>query len=283
MKSLKRFSIVTLGIIALIGAIGYAQTDLSGNEILARVDEQSQFLSKGSMIITLQFDNQYADGTTSENRFAGLSKQVEGGEEYSLIYFVEPEDVSGTLFLSVKVSEGEGARTWLYLPWSEEQGILKELVAEKQKQSFAGSTFSYQDVGSREIVDKYDAELIGEDTLTVDGEEHVAYVLALTAKPDADTDYPGGKMWVDENTWLMLKNEDYNETGNLEKTMEVLKLGEFEGNATADQIIAKDVLEGSSTTITFWERRRPDEEISDDTFDAENLDSFDPTVYGLID
>ncbi|MCK4393234.1 outer membrane lipoprotein-sorting protein, partial [Candidatus Bipolaricaulota bacterium] len=79
------------------------------------------------------------------------------------------------------------------------------------------------------------------------------------------------------------KSEDYNETGNLEKTMEVLKLGEFEGSATAYQIIAKDVLEGSSTTITFWERRRPDEEISDDTFDAENLDSFDPTVYGLID
>ena len=264
----------------LIGTVGALAGDLSGNEILARVDEQSQFLSEGSMIIILQFDNQYADGTTSGNRFAGLSKQVEGGAEYSLIYFVEPEDVSGTLFLSVKVSEGEDARLWLYLP---ALGMSKELVAEEQEQSFAGSTFSYQEVGSREMVDKYDAELIGEETLTVDGEEHAAYVLALTAKPDADADYPGGKMWVDENTWLMLKSEDYNETGNLEKTMEVLKLGEFEGNATADQIIAKDVLEGSSTTITFWERRRPDEEISDDTFDAENLDSFDPTVYGLID
>jgi hypothetical protein len=252
--------------------------ELSGSEILTRVDQEAQFLGEGSMITTLQFENEYSDGTTSANRFASLSKQVEGGAKYSLIYFVEPEDVEGTIFLSVQPDPDEDSRMWLYLP---ALGMAKELVAEQQEQSFAGSTFSYQDVGSRDMEDKYDAELIGEETLVVGDESRLVYVLALTAKPDTDTDYPTAKMWVDKEGFFMLRTENYNAEGNLERMMEVTKLGEFDGKVTADQMIASNVLDGSSTTITFLERVRPEEELSDSAFDPENLASFDPTIYGL--
>lgn len=262
----------------LIGTVGALAGDLSGNEILARVDQQAQFLSEGSMIVFLQFDNQYADGTTAANRFASLSKKVSVGSESSLIYFLEPGDVQGTIFLSLKPDPNEDARMWLYLP---ALGMAKELVAEQQKQSFAGSTFSYKDVGSREMGDKYDAQLSGEDTVTIDGEDHSVYVLALTAKPDSDADYPTGKMWVDKEGFIMLKSEDYNESGNLERSVEVAKLGGFEGEVTADQMVSTNVLGGSSTTITFLERKRPEGEFFEDLFDPENLASFDPDEYGF--
>lgn len=167
---------------------------------------------------------------------------------------------------------------WLYLP---ALGMAKELVAEQQEQSFAGSTFSYKDVGSREMGDKYNAQLSSEDTVTIDGEDHSVYVLALTAKPDSDADYPTGKMWVDKEGFIMLKSEDYNESGNLELSMEVAKLGEFEGEVIADQMVSTNVLDGSSTTITFLERKRPEGEFSEDLFDPENLASFDPAEYGF--
>ena len=79
----------------------------------------------------------------------------------------------------------------------------------------------------------------------------------------------------------MLRTENYNAEGNLEWMMEVTKLGEFEGKVTVDQMIASNVLDESSTTITFLERVRPEEELSDSAFDPENLASFDPTIYGL--
>jgi hypothetical protein len=278
MKNKKLLLVALLALALLYGAVTVVGEELNGNEILTCVDQEAQFLSEGSMITTLQFENEYSDGTTSANRFASLSKQVEGGAKYSLIYFVEPEDVEGTIFLSVQPDPDEDSRMWLYLP---ALGMVKELVAEQQEQSFAGSTFSYQDVGSRDMEDKYDAELIGEETLVVGDESRLVYVLALTAKPDTDTDYPTAKMWVDKEGFFMLRTENYNAEGNLERMMEVTKLGEFEGKVTADQMIASNVLDGSSTTITFLERVRPEEELSDSAFDPENLASFDPTIYGL--
>jgi len=278
MKNKKLLSVALLTLALLWSVVAVMGEELSGSEILTRVDQEAQFLSEGSMITTLQFENEYGDGTTSANRFASLSKQMEGGAKYSLIYFVGPEDVEGTIFLSVKPGPDEDSRMWLYLP---ALGMSKELVAEQQEQSFAGSTFSYQDVGSRDMEDKYDAELIGEETLVLGDESRLVYILALTANPDADTDYPTAKMWIDKEGFLMLRTENYNAEGNLEWMMEVTKLGEFEGKVTADQMIASNVLDESSTTITFLERVRPEEELSDSAFDPENLTSFNPAIYGL--
>ncbi len=278
MKNKKLLSVALLTLALLCGVVTVMGEELSGSEILTRVDQEAQFLSEGSMITTLQFENGYSDGTTSANRFASLSKQVEGGAEYSLIYFVEPADDKGTIFLSVKPGPDEDSRMWLYLP---ALGMAKELVAEQQEQSFAGSTFSYQDVGSRDMEDKYDAELIREETLVVGDESRLVYVLALTASPDVEVDYPTAKMWVDKEGFLMLRTENYNAEGNLEWMMEVTKLGEFEGKVTADQMIASNVLDESSTTITFLERVRPEEGLPYSVFDSENLASFDPAIYGL--
>jgi hypothetical protein len=278
MKNKKLLLVALLTLTLLCGVVAVVGEELSGNEILTRVDQEAQFLSEGSMITTLQFEIEHGDGTTSAKCFGSLSKQVKGGAEYSLIYFVSPEDEEGTIFLSVKPDPDEDSRMWLYLP---ALGMVKELVAEQQEQSFAGSTFSYQDVGSRDMKDEYDAELIGEETLVVGDESRLVYVLALTARPDAEVDYPTAKMWIDKEGFFMLRTENYNAAGNLEWMMEVTKLGEFEGKVTADQMIASNVLDESSTTITFLTRVRPEGELSDSVFDSENLASFDPAIYGL--
>jgi outer membrane lipoprotein-sorting protein len=106
-------------------------------------------------------------------------------------------------------------------------------------------------------------------------------VLNLTAKPDADVDYPTQKLWVSKDFWTSLKGESYNEDGKLEITMEVVKLGEFEGNVVADEMFSKNVIEGNSTRMIFLERKRPASEFPDSVFDADNLTTFDPAAYGL--
>jgi len=278
----KRVSLI-LGLVLLLGAlmvgtVSYSNGQLTGNDILKKVDDQHDVVRGGNLISMIRFDNVYSDGTTAYNTFGGLGKRVEGQPDKSLIYFKEPEDVAGTLFLSIK-PPGEDVRLWLYLP---ALGAVKELVSEEERSgSFAGSTFSYSEMGERGMSDDYNAELIGEDTITIGDESYPCYLLELTAKPDAEVDYPTGKMWMSKENWLMLKAEDYNDAGNLERTMEVLRLGEFEGNVVADQMVSKNVLDNSSTTISFLERRRPEGEIPDSVFDPDNLENFDPTAWGF--
>lgn len=275
----KSLLMVTILIVAaLLSAVGASAAELSGDDILARVDQQEQFLSEGSMITTLQFDNVYSDGTTSGNRLISLSKKGTGDAEYSLIYFVEPDDVAGTIFLSVKAAVDENTHMWLFLP---ALGMAKELVADQQEQSFAGSTFSYQDVGSRDFEGKYEAVLSGEESIAVGEESYDCYVIDLTAKPDSNAEYPFGKMWIEKENFIMLRSEDYDESGVLERTMTITGLGEFEGKVVADKMVSTNMIEKSSTTITFLARTRPEEDIPDSVFEASNLASFDPSAYGL--
>ncbi len=264
----------TLSVLLLAGGVGLAQ-DLTVDDILDRMEEESDTLAQGSMISKMRFDNLYSDGTTASNTFAGLSKPNK-----SLIYFIEPEDVEGTIFLTID-SEDEDAETrlWLYLPLLE---IPKELVSEEDRGgSFAGSSISNEDIGGDDQREDYDAVLIGEEALTVGEEERTAYVIESTAEPEVDKDIVRTVLWVDKEQFVMLKMEAYNDLDNLEQTLDVLALAEFEGHLIAEQMVARDVLEESETTITILERRRPAEEIPDEVFDYENLVSFDPTAWGF--
>ncbi|HDL84815.1 MAG TPA: outer membrane lipoprotein-sorting protein [Candidatus Acetothermia bacterium] len=263
--------------LVVIGAFGAMAAGLTGDEILQKVDAVASSISEGSLISVVQFENVYADGTSASNVFAGIGKKDKGKPEESLIYFKEPADVAGTIFLSVK-PQGKDARMWLYLP---ALGMTKEIVAKQQKQSFAGSTFSYKDMGNRSYADKYSAKLVGEETLTIGDEQRVCYVLDLTARPGADADAPTSKAWVDKESFLMLKSEDFNASGKMERTMDVLSLTKFEGHLLAGKMLATNVVDKSSTTITFIKRQRPKNEIPDSVFNPENLAMFDPATYDL--
>ncbi len=277
---MKKTSVIVLVVLAIavlmLGAVAYA-AGLTGDQILQKVDAHEVQVSGGSLITTIRFDNVYADGTSAYNVFGGLSKKAPGQPDKSLIYFEQPADVAGTIFLSVK-PVGKQAQMWLYLP---ALGMVKELVAEQQKQSFAGSTFSYKDIGSRTLADKFTAKITGDETVKIGDVTYDCYVLKLTAKPNADVEYPSGKVWIDKTSFLMLKSEDYSADGKLQRTMEVLKVGTFDGNIVADKMIATNVVDKSSTTITFIKRVRPAKAIPDSVFDPNNLAAFNPKEFGL--
>ena len=264
----------TLMALLLIGGAALAQ-DLTADDILDRMQIEGDVLAEGSMIMQMQFDNVYSDGTTASNTFAGLSKPNK-----SLMVFLEPEDVQGTIFLTLDPEEENAdTRLWLYLPLLD---IPKELVSEEARSgSFAGSSISYKDIGGGDQREDSDAVLIGEETITVGDESRIAFVIESTAKPDADKDIVRTVLWVDKESFVMLKMEAYNDLGSLEQTLNVIELGEFEGHLVVDGMHARDVLEESETTITFLERRRPADEIPDEVFDPETLASFDPAAWGL--
>jgi hypothetical protein len=258
----------------LVAVVGVLAVGLTADEILDRMDAEADAAAEGSLVATIRFENVYGDGTTASNLFGSLSKP-----NLSLIYFIEPDDVRGTILLTQEIEDGDDSRLWLYLPLL---GIPKELVSDEERGgSFAGSSLSYEDLGGRDDRDDFDAVVVGEEDLVIDDLTRTAYVIESTAKPGVDVDTPRSVLWVDSEFFIMLKAESYNDLGNLDSTVEILSLAEFEGRLTADVMLATDVSDDSSTTITFLERHRPDAEIPDEVFSEENLTAFDPTAWGF--
>ena len=270
-KKLARLGITLLSMIL----VAVAAAAFTADEILDMVDAEADALAEGSMVSTIRFENVYGDGTQGSNLFGSLSIP-----NRSLIYFIEPSDVAGTVFLTHESDEDDvDARLWLYLPFI---GISKELVSDDERGgSFAGSALSYSDLGDREGRADYDAVLLGEEDVVIGDQTRTAYKIESTAKPDADVDNPRAVIWVDTEFLIMLKMESYNDLGNLDTTMSVLVLGEFEGKLTADELLATDHSDGSTTTITILERRRPDEEIPVETFLPENIPAFNAALWGF--
>jgi hypothetical protein len=259
---------------ALIGWAAWAET---ADEILDRMEAESDALAEGSLVSTIRFDNVYGDGTSASNLFGSLSIP-----DYSLIYFIEPLDVAGTIFLTIESeNDDEDARLVLYLPFI---GQPKELVSDEERGgSFAGSALSYSDLADREGRADYDAVLLGEEDLEVGGQTRTAYKIESTAKPDVDADSLRSILWVDTEFLIMLKLESYNDLGNLDTSIEVLALGEFEDKLTADVMLATSHSDSSTTTITVLEQHRPSDDISPDVFLPENLAAFDAAIWGFAE
>ncbi len=230
-------AIVVVGL-ALGAMIGQGQS-LTGDQILVKVDERGEF-GTGGRITIAQFHILAKDGTQVDKEFAFFTKtNLPDQPDRLLAYFLEPELERGTIFLSIDpVDPAEKTKLFLFLP---ALGQVKELVSERDRNTgFAGSNIQQDSVGRSNYSDDYTAELAGEDTIL----GRPTYVLNLTAKPGADVDYPTGKMWVDQEEFIVLRQEGVRDDGKLEQVFEA-------------------------------------SDLPDEIFDPAALPSFDPSRFGV--
>jgi outer membrane lipoprotein-sorting protein len=270
--------LVTLFLFAL-GVSGFSANDLSGNEILKKVDKKSEMVTQGEMLSIINFDNLNADGTESSYKFGALARKKSGEPNFTLIYYLEPKFVRGSIFLTRDKKEG-GTDMWLFLS---ALGQVKKLSTSKQEGSFANSTLSYEEIGSRTMSDDYNAKIAAETKVQVDGQSVPAYKLSLTAKEEADPQYPEQTVWIGKDNWVLLRSENFNSEGQLKKKMELKELTTFEGNTVTKKLATTAVDTGASTTVTYVKRERPEKDIPGSVFQADNLKNFDPAKWGLTE
>lgn len=284
MKSVNRESIfvsIFLVIVLMfsVGVATIAAEDLSGNQILVKVDQKSENVTQGEMLSVIDFHNVNADGTESSYKFGALARKKSGEPNKTLIYYLKPKFVSGSIFLSKDTEEG-GTKMWLYLS---ALGQAKELSASKKESSFAGSTISFEEIGSWTMSEEYNAEIMEETTVQVGDQSVPSYKLNLTAKEGADPQYPKQTIWVGKDNWVLLHSRNFNSEGELVKKMEVKQLTTFEGNTVTKELITTAVGSGASTTVTYTKRERPEQDIPDSVFNPDNLKNFDPAKWGLTE
>ena len=289
MKTVRIGFLIALGLVVAIGLGPWASAqdgELTGDEILQRAADEGGFNTQGSQLSRTRFDLVFSDGSTGSREFAFFSKAERDGVDKSLIYFLLPEAECGTMFLTHDPdAAGEDSQLWLYLS---ALGQVKELVSEEDRNaSFAGSNLERDEIGGggSDFTDDYVGTLEGTEAVSVEwrGEtaERQAYVVSFAQREDADVDYPTGTVWIDTEEFVTFKAELNNANDTLERTLTLDRFVAFDGDIVPNQIVVENVLEGSKTTVTTENRRRPEGELPAEIFDPENLSGFNPEAYGI--
>jgi hypothetical protein len=168
--------------------------------------------------------------------------EADGGDQKYYTYFKEPSDVRRMTFMVHKAADGQDKR-WLYVPAVD---LIKPISADDKNSSFVGSDFSYEDVSGR---------LWTEDTHQLLREEQVgertAWVIESVPK---DEDYDGFARrvsFIDQITYLPLREEYYDEDGELIRVFTAEQIEEADGIPTITERKMQDVEKERYTVVAF--------------------------------
>lgn len=162
----------------------------------------------------------------------------DGGEQDYVVLFSRPADVRNTVFL-VHKRPGKDDDRWLYLPALD---LVKRIAAGDKRTSFVGSHFLYEDVSGRAIEEDHH-ELV-ETT-----DRH--YLVKNTPKNAGSEEFVSWTVWIDKKSFLPVRMEYRNDSGEVYRRIEVIETAEFQGHETVTIMKISDVASGGHTTAEF--------------------------------
>lgn len=127
----------------------------------------------------------------------------------------------------------------------------------KKSGKFAGTDFTYQDLGTQHYGDEWSSQLLGT--------EENQYVLELTATPQNETGYARLRMWVDQSSFYPRRVEFYDQKQNLAKILTSRKIERVAGYLVARELEMEDV-QKKHKTVMFIEEVEFDTGLSDEFF-----------------
>ncbi len=180
-------------------------------------------------IITMKIEKQ---GNIKIRKMKTWAKNNKEEFDWRLIKFIEPSDVRGAGFLSLS-----DTKMYVYLP---EFHRIRRIASSNKKESFFGSDFSYDDMGTTEFSKYYTPELKSEN-----GD---SYVLLLKRKAGSKKPYSKIELTVSKSNYMPVLMKLYDNSGNLWKIAEqkAEKVGKY---WVITYMKMKDVKRGSSTEI----------------------------------
>jgi outer membrane lipoprotein-sorting protein len=254
--SIRLKSVIVILTMLFAFGCGTEAADLTGSEIIDRVDTMMQSESK---ILKERMIISNAAGQQRTREIQAWNKRT-SDKDNMLVRFLAPADVAGTSFLMV------GDDMWLYLP---ALGKVRRIAGHARKGSFMGSDLSYEDMeelGSLGFASSYEAKLIG----TEEASGEAVYALELLPKAK-DLTYLKLCMWVSQKTYLPRRIEYYDQDGKLLKVLITSNIHAVQDRWVAGEMQISNVQTGTKTTlevkdVTFQE------EIDDSIFSTRNLE-----------
>ncbi|MEM6784999.1 MAG: outer membrane lipoprotein-sorting protein [Bacteroidota bacterium] len=217
----------------------FAQPTEDADAIFEEVDRRQRLLDSEASTVRMEIVDPRGRTRT---RTMELRTKV-GGDDLtkSIVVFTEPADIRGLGLLTVETDGGDDQR--LYLP---ALGRVQRVAGGERGERFAGSDFTYEDLGTRDPDDW---------TATLAETTDAAFVLETRAKDPSSTTHPKLRLTIDRARYVILRAAYYTEDDTLAK---VLVAEDFEevGPETfrAGTLTMEDVQDDRRTVLTYVER-----------------------------
>ncbi len=180
-----------------------------------------------------------AQGRTRKREFVILRRDVvDGGQQQFYVYFKKPSDVRKMVFMVHKYIDKDDDR-WLYLPALD---LVKRIAGSDKRTSFVGSHFLYEDVSGRSV--KEDIHELVETTADY-------YVLKNTPKDPAGVEFSSYTVWVDKQSFMLVKAEYLDKEGRKYREVESLEIKNIQGFPTVVKARVRDLASGGATVSVF--------------------------------
>ena len=228
---MKRKFRATLLLLCLSAGALFA-ADMDGDKILNAIDELRNFEDVDfSAVMSMVREDE--DGVEKMK----VQQFRRDGEDKFVMLFLEPAVQKGQGYLRIDDN------LWFYDPES------RKFSHTSMKEQFGGTDARNSDFGASNMIDDYRILSVEEGTLG----QYSVYILDLEAKHNEVT-YPQQRIWVTRDRYLVLKTEDYSETGRLLRTSLYPNYAKAGDQYVASRMIFVDELvEGEKTSITLSE------------------------------
>ncbi len=239
---MKLFKLAGLLVIAMmIWSANVSAQDMTAEEIMKK-SHLSLYYSGDDGLAEVKMTIVNSRGKEREREFAMLRKDIEeGGRQNYYTYFRKPHDVSRLTFMVHKMPE-ETDNRWLYVPAVD---LVKRISADDKNSSFVGSDFTYEDVSGRHW---------SEDNHTLKGEEQLngkdVYVIESIPKEEYEG-FARKVSYISKDSFLPLKEEYYDDKGELERIFTAEEVKTIEGIETATLRKMHNVQKDQYTTVEF--------------------------------
>lgn len=258
MKTLRNLSpIPQLLILAVVGfpfaALAADATEIVQKSQTAFFEAGKDFQARVKMTLSIR------EGQQRLRELTMLRKNYPAGEQKYFIYFHSPADVAGTTFMVYKYPDRNSDR-WLFIPAI---NLVNRIAARDSRSSFVGSDFTYEDVSGRELA-------ADRRTLLKDDELNGHKVYTIESTPQTPAEYARKVTWIDQMTFLPLKEEYYDIQGALYKVFSADEVKEIQGIPTVMKRTMANVKTAHKTEVVF-ERIQYNVGIGDDLFSERYL------------
>lgn len=252
MKHMKAMVVIVLLLLSV-----HACAEMTGRQVMEEIDSRSKGEDQvAEMTMTLI----KSTGRKRVRKVKVWQKEYRDGNR-SLMRFLEPGDVAGTGFL-VWEHEDKDDDQWLYLP---AQKKLRRISGDEKEDSFMGTDFSYEDLGSHSL-DDYSYTLLPEEHF----DNHDCYVVKGVPKQGIEKSYSKTVSWVRKDIFVTVKINFFDNRGQLLKQLLVASLEEIDGIWTETVMEMENVQKKHKTILTF-ENIQYNSDLQNDIFTERNL------------
>ncbi|MBN1466278.1 outer membrane lipoprotein-sorting protein, partial [candidate division KSB1 bacterium] len=221
-----------------------------GDEILQRVDDN---MTSDTKILTSKM---IIHGRRSSRTIE--SRSFIKGQTQSFTEYLAPAREAGTKMLKLD------DQLWTYSPQTDR---TIRISGHMLRQSVMGSDLSYEDMmEDPRLTHLYHAHVIGEERLL----DRPCWIIELTAK-QATVAYHSRKVWVDQERYILLKEERFAKSGKLLKTTTINKVERMSGRWVATSVTFKDQLQSGKGTEFILDEIQFDPPIPEYVFSKASL------------